>query len=103
MPTLAKKAAITKLIEAADGMSADDLLDFHNELFPRQSQGEVDAKDNGAEMRKKVIDYLTRGLEVEEILDLWNVAFPETWSVSYDEETHTLHYLQAPESVRQAE
>ena len=49
------------------------------------------------------MDYLGRGLEIEEILDLWNVAFPAARNVYYDDETETIHYNNEPESVRQAE
>ncbi len=103
MPTLEKQEAIEKLIQAVQGMSLDDLLDFHNELFPEKPESELDPKAGVAAVRKKVMDYLGRGLEVEEILDLWNVAFPEAWSVSYDDETDTIHYLKEPESIRQAD
>jgi hypothetical protein len=103
MPTLAKREAIEKLIQAVQGMSPDDLLDFHNELFPQKPESELDPKNGVAAVRKKVTDYLGRGLEVEEILDLWNVAFPEAWNVYYNDETDTIHYLEEPESIRQAE
>jgi hypothetical protein len=32
-----------------------------------------------------------RGLEGEEIVDLWNATFPEARRVNYDYETDTLH------------
>jgi hypothetical protein len=102
MPTLAKREAIEKLAQAVQGMSRDDLLDFHNEL-PEKPELEIDSKNGLATIRKKIANYLSRGLEVEEILDLWNVAFPEAWNVSYVDETDTIHYLQEPESIRQGE
>src|SRR5271165_5051194 len=53
-------------------MGPDDLLDFHNELFPEEPESELDPKDGVAAVRKKVTDYLGRGLEIEETLDLWH-------------------------------
>jgi hypothetical protein len=32
------------------------------------------------------------GLEAEEIVDLWNVVFPEDYHVWYNEETKEIHY-----------
>jgi hypothetical protein len=78
-------------------------LDFHNELFPEDQLRELDQQNGCTAVRQKVLDYLARGLEVEEILDLWNVAFPEAWNVSYDDETETLQYLVEPEAIRQAQ
>ena len=80
-----------------------DLLDFHNELFPEEPKADRGAPDGGEVVRRKVLEYLRRGIEVEEILDLWNVAFPETWNVSYDEDSDTIQYLNELEAVRQAD
>jgi len=103
MPALERQDAIETLMRAVPGMGPDDLLDFHNELFPAEPESELDPKDGVAAVRKKVTDYLGRGLEIEEILDLWNVAFPEARNVYYDDETETIHYNNEPESIRQAE
>jgi hypothetical protein len=103
MPTLSKPAAIEKLTDAVKGMRPDDLLDFHNELFPMEPQPKLDPKDGVAAVRKKITDYLGQGLEVEELLDLWNVAFPEACNVEYDDETDMIHYLEEPDSIHQVD
>jgi hypothetical protein len=105
MPTLAKKEAVEKLIQAARAMDLDDLLDFHNEVFPEDQIPVLDKQNGSTAVRQKVLAYLGRGIEVEEILDLWNVAFPEAWNVSYDDETDTLQYLikPEPEAIGQAD
>jgi hypothetical protein len=87
MPELSACEAIAKLTRAVEGMSPDDLLDFHNELLPRERKSELSAGDAGASDRRKILDYFGRGLEIEEILDLWNVAFPETYNVHFDDES----------------
>jgi hypothetical protein len=103
MPTIAKREAIRELIQAVQGMSADDLLDFHNEIFPEKPESKLDAIAGVPAIRKKATDYLSQGLEVEEILDLWNVAFPEAWNVYFDDETDTIHYSEQPQSVHHAD
>jgi hypothetical protein len=103
MPPLATRDAIEQLTRAVQGMGRDDLRDFHNELFPEEPALKVNGRDGLAAVRKKVMDYLGRGLEIEEILDLWNVAFPKAWNVHYDDETETIQYLEEPESIRTAE
>jgi hypothetical protein len=101
MPTIAKAEAVEKLTQAARGMGLDDLMDFHNELFPEDQIAELDQDNGCATVRQKVLDYLGRGIEVEELLDLWNVAFPEAWNVSYNDETDTLQYQLEPEAIEQ--
>jgi hypothetical protein len=103
MPTLAKRAAVERLKESARGMGVDDLLDFHNELFPEDQLAHLDHQNGSDAVRQKVLDYLDLGLEVEELLDLWNVAFPACSTVSYDDETDTLQYLAEPAAVQQAQ
>jgi hypothetical protein len=103
MPTLAKREAVEKLIQAVRGMSLDDLLDFHNEMFPEGPMADLVTQNDGNMVRQKVLDYLGRGVEVEEILDLWNVAFPEAWNVTYDDEADTIQYLIEPDAIRYAD
>src|SRR5439155_9082018 len=74
MPDLSTREAVEKLTQAVQGMSPDDLLDFHNSLFPRERKSELSPSDAGASDRRKILEYLGQGLEIEEILDLWNVA-----------------------------
>lgn len=103
MPTLARREAIEKLICSAREMSLDDLLDFHNEMFPEEPMADLKPQENGATVRQKVLDYLGSGVEVEEVLDLWNVAFPEAWNVAYDDEADTICYQIESEAIRQAD
>ena len=85
-------------------MSLESSPDFAATNFSRKSRRRNWTHQNGGTIvRQKVLDYLGRGIEVEEILDLWNVAFPETWNVSYDEDADTIHYLIEPEAIQQAD
>jgi len=54
MPTLAKQEAVEKLIQAVRGMSLDDLLDFHHEVFPEKPKAELDLPDGGAAIRQEI-------------------------------------------------
>ena len=56
-----------------------------------------------AAVRQKILDYLGRGVEVEEILDFWHAVFPVFWKVSYDDETDTIQYFIKPEAIWQAD
>jgi hypothetical protein len=103
MPTLAKHEAGEKLIQAVRGMSLDDLLDFHHEVFPERPRAELDQQNGEATLRQEILDYLGRGIAVEEILDFWNATVPESWNVTYDDETDEIQYLIEPEAIRQVD
>ena len=103
MPTLTKHEGVEKLIEAVRGMGPDDLLDFHHEVFPQRPKPEIDPRNGGAAVRQEILDYLGRGIEVEEILDFWNAVFPVSWKVSYDDETDTIQYVIRPEAIWQTD
>ena len=92
MSSLSTREATEKLIQIVEGMNTDDLLDFHNELFPQERKLELSHTDAGASDRRKILEYIHDGLEIEELLDLWNVAFPGSQDLSYDEETQTIQY-----------
>ena len=96
MPTLSPREAIEQLTRAVERMDADDLLDFHNEVFPRERKSELSLMDAGAGDRRKILDYIARGLEIEEILDFWNVALPDAYNVHFDDDDRAIHYNDLP-------
>jgi hypothetical protein len=103
MPTLTKHEAVEKLIQEARRMGSDDLLDFHHEVFPERPKVELDPQNGEAAIRQEILDYLGRGIEVEEILDFWHSVLPVSWKVSYDDETDTIQYDIKPEVIWQAD
>lgn len=103
MPEVTPADAVKALTEKVCAMDLDDLRDAHNELFPETPISPTDASRQEESVRQKVLDYLTGGVAVEEILDLWCAVFPEASSVYYDEETGTIHYLVEPEAIQQAD
>ncbi len=101
MPQLTPADAAQKLIKQVREMDLDDLRDAYNELFPETPISQDVLPAEGEAFRKKVVDYLEGGVAVEEIIDLWSAVFPEAWSVYFDEESGTIHYLIEPEPMRQ--
>jgi hypothetical protein len=95
MSEIAVSEATLKLSDAIRGMGENDLIEVYGELFPEQPTPE-----GGIESTKeKVFDYLHHGLEIEEVLDLWNVVFPKDREVHYDEEDQMIHFLNRAEIV----
>jgi hypothetical protein len=85
MPALSKKKAIEKLAAVVEKSKSSDLAEFHAELFPEKP---ADATPSASDLAQHV----RSGLEAEEIVDLWNVVFPEDHNVWYDEETNEIRY-----------
>jgi len=103
MPDLSTHEALDRLTDAVRGMNPDDLLAFHTSLFPRERKAELSRSDAGASDRRKILEYLGRGLEIEEILDMWNVAFPGAYHVRYDDETQKIRYSEVPDAIELSE
>ena len=97
MPTISKEQAAEMLRGKVTDLPADDLIEVYNELFPEDPATEIPA------LVDRVVAHLQRGLEVEEILDLWTVVFPKYRHASYDEETETIHYYEEAELIPYAE
>ena len=103
MPAITTSEAIARLIRAVEAMPPDDLLEFYNELFPEAPKSEVTPPGDGSSDRQRIVEHLNRGVEIEEILDLWNVAFPEDRAVYYDDEGMVVRYNEEPEFLRSTE
>lgn len=85
MPSVAKEDAVERLVEAIQAFPAHDLAEVHNELFPFAT---IDANSTASDpenIRAAIADYLRKCAEPEEIVDCWNVVFPEHHHVRYDE------------------
>jgi hypothetical protein len=99
MPTLAKKQAVEHLVAKVEKAPADELVEIYNELFPEHPTSEAEARPNVAAFRKKVLAYIDQGLEVEEILDLWNVIFPKDRDIWFDEQKKKIRYVEGDNAV----
>ena len=103
MSTIPMNDALTRLENEIEQFVPDDLIEVHNELLP-----ETPIVRNGQiESREKLLpiirEYMQKGLEVEEVVDLWNVVFPKDRNVWFDEETSTFHFNEEPQRVEYSE
>lgn len=85
MPALSKAEALEKLATGVEKAKQSDLAEIYAELFPeRASPPSPVASD--------IAHHVRNGLEAEEIVDLWNVVFPQDRNVWYDEESKSIRY-----------
>jgi len=85
MPALSTSEAAEKLAKGVEKAKPGDLGEIYSELFP----------ENPAPshlVASEIAEHVRRGLEAEEIVDLWNVVFPEDRYVWYDEEAKAIRY-----------
>lgn len=85
MPELAIANAAEKLAEVVERASATVLKEIHAELFPQ-------SRLMTPPVAGDIARHVREGLEAEEIVDLWNVVFPDDRNVWYDEETKAIHF-----------
>jgi hypothetical protein len=79
MPTISEAEAAEKLARSVERASPSDLPEIYSELFPEESPpASLVASD--------IARHIRSGIEPEEIVDLWNVVFPEDHNVWYNEE-----------------
>jgi hypothetical protein len=103
MPTLSPHEATEKLTRSVERMDANELLDFYNDVFLQERKSELSPVDSGADDRRKILDYIAQGLEIEEILDFWYVVLPGSRNVYYDDEDSMIHYSEYSEAAQSSE
>ena len=92
MPTISLEAATGKLRHAVEDMNADDLCQFYNELYPAEPASGENLATIRIPLRQQIVEHINAGLEPEEVVDLWSVAFPKDREVYYNEEDGFLHF-----------
>jgi hypothetical protein len=85
MPSLSRAEAAERLAAVVERAKPSDLPEIYSELFPEKLPA---APPDASEIAR----HIRSGLEAEEIVDLWNVVFPEDSNVWYDEETKAIHF-----------
>jgi hypothetical protein len=85
MPALSKNQAAERLAEVVEKAKATALAEIYAELFPEQP---AVAPPCASDLAR----HIRSGLEAEEIVDLWNVVFPQDRNVWYDEHGNEIHY-----------
>ena len=103
MATTTKQQAVERLTQAVGDANPDDLVTIYDELFPESSSNEELASEDPSALRRKIVEHFDSGLEVEEIVDLWNVVFPRHREVWFDEIEGLIHYDEEIEPVGQAD
>jgi hypothetical protein len=92
MPAINLEAATVKLAHAVEGMDADDVFQFYNELYPATPASGDSLATIQVPLRQQIVEHINAGLEPEEVVDLWGVAFPKDRAVYFNEEDGLLHY-----------
>ena len=92
MSIMLKQHAVDELVRAVKSADPDDLVEIYNELFPQRPITRHDTDRAAASVVQAVLAHIAQGLEIEEILDLWNVIFPAHRGVWFDEESGMIHY-----------
>jgi len=85
MPTLSTNEAAQRLAKCVEQAKPSTLTEIYAELFPEKT---ADVTPSATDLARHV----QSGLEAEELVDLWNVVFPDDRNVWYDEEEAKIHY-----------
>lgn len=99
MPAITRNEAVSRISGEIERSASDDLVEIHNELFPDAAS----LADEDDQLIGAIRDRIQAGLEVEEIVDLWNIVFPKDRNVWYDDENESLHFNEEPEYVESTE
>jgi len=99
MPILTKKKAVEVITAEVRRAEPHDLVEIHNELFPQERINKVTAERDPAAVSAKIFRHIAAGLEIEEILDLWNVLFPRHPERWFDEVEKKFHFEKAEDAV----
>lgn len=85
MPALSRTEAAERLASGVERARPSDLPEIYAELFPERPPGSTPVASEIARL-------IRGGIEAEEMVDLWNVVFPEDRHVWYDEEEKAIHF-----------
>jgi hypothetical protein len=90
-------AMMTKRVE--DELAWDELLEIHNELFPKHQASEEEAQQHRSVLVQRLVERITAWAAIENFVDVWGMLFPRHRNVWYNEEDKTLHYNEDSEAV----
>jgi hypothetical protein len=91
MPAVSKGEAVDRIVKAVEQAPADDLAEIYTELFSDRQAPDATGPAL-ARLVTQIVDHIRQGIEPEEIVDLWNVVFPEDRNVWFDEEDMVFRY-----------
>jgi hypothetical protein len=85
VPAISEADAAEKLAKGVEMARPTALAEIYSEFVPEwPSLTSPVASD--------IAKHIRNGLEPEEIVDLWNIVFPEDRNVWYNEETKVVHF-----------
>jgi hypothetical protein len=87
MTTLSRNEAVETLSQKVNQIPVDELQEVFAELFPDSGP-----PSQRAALVQPIVARVRQGLEGEEIVDLWNVLFPEYRTVWFDESDDCIHF-----------
>lgn len=85
MPTLSATEAVERLAKGVEKARPPVLAEIWTDNFPDYHP---DSPPSATDLARHVRDRL----EADEIVDLWNVVFPEDHNVWFNEETNEIHF-----------
>jgi hypothetical protein len=85
MPTLTITEAVEKIAGAVEKVKPNVLGEVYAELVPETPSS---PPPSACAIARRI----RNGLEPEEVVDLWNVVFPEDRNVRYEEETNSIRF-----------
>ena len=99
MPAVNKDQALELLSGEIQKFDADELLEVYNEVFPEHPSSAELARKDPSSLVKQIVDYIRSGLEIDELIDLWEVILPRHHDLWYDEEEEKINYHDETEPV----
>lgn len=103
MTGMTRDEAVERMLKGIEGLGVNDLVEVYNELFPRTPVKHGTVNGDSARLLGPIMDHIRRGLELEEIIDLWNVVFSGVRSLYWDEVDERFYPNPEPEPLRYEE
>ncbi len=91
MPMITTGEAIDRLVKAIEQAQSHVLAEIYTELFPDRQAPDA-TEPARSPLVRYIVDHIRQGIEPEEIVDLWNVIYPEDRNVWFDEEDRVVRY-----------
>ncbi len=91
--------AVSRLKVGIDRLSVACVREVYNELDPQNPVSMEEVRRDTAGVEKRIADRISRGLLIEEILDLWPVVLTGEGRLWYDDETGLLEFRAPLEPV----
>jgi hypothetical protein len=93
MPAISTTEAVQRLTqEVRENLDTGHFLEIHNELFPSKAVTMDEAFEDPTLLMERIVAEINRGLEPDEIVELWRLVFGNRVGAWYDETDGLLHY-----------